>query len=264
MPERTDYAEGVPNWVDLGTPDLDGSRTFYGALLGWDFQASGEEYGGYVTATLREQPVAGMMAIGTGAGGGGPEFPPAWSSYVAVDDLEASAAKVTAAGGSILVAPMDIPVAGRMAFVLDPTGAAIGLWQAGEHRGAGIVSEPGAWCWNELVTPDVPAAAAFYQAVFGWQALTVPSGGATEYTMFATGPNPEDSVAGALTPPMTGIPAYWGVYFAVADLDAAIAQAVQLGASAVAPPIETPAGRLVPLTDPQGVFVNIIQLAPRP
>jgi predicted enzyme related to lactoylglutathione lyase len=260
MPERTEYAEGTPNWVDLGTPDLEGSKAFYGSLLGWSFDAAGEEYGGYVTATLRERPVAGMMAIGTGAGGGGPEFPPAWSSYVAVDDLDASAAKVADAGGTILVAPMDIPVVGRMAFVADPTGAAIGLWQAGEHVGAGIVNEPGAWCWNELITPDVPKAAAFYEAVFGWQAQTVPSGGATEYTMLSTGPDPGDGVAGALTPPMPGIPAHWGVYFAVADLDASLAQATELGASAVAPPIDTPAGRLVPLVDPQGIYVSIIQL----
>jgi predicted enzyme related to lactoylglutathione lyase len=263
MPERTGYAHGIPCWVDLGTPDLDASKAFYAAVLGWDYQAAGDEYGGYVTATLRGQPVAGMLPTGAGAGGGDvATFPPAWSSYVAVDDADATTKLAADAGAQVLVEPMDITDVGRMAFVLDPTGAAIGLWQAGQHFGAGIVNEPGAYCWNELVTSDIPAAADFYAAVFGWQTQTVPAGDGPDYTMFATGPEPEDGIAGALNPPMAGIPPYWAVYFAVADLDAALEQATGLGASPVAPPIDTAAGRISPMVDPQGIAVNFIQLAP--
>jgi predicted enzyme related to lactoylglutathione lyase len=264
MPERTGYADGIPCWVDLGTPDLERSKAFYGAVLGWDFQESGEEYGGYVTATLRGLPVAGLLPTGAGAGGGDTAtFPPAWSSYVAVDDADATVKIARDNGGQVLVEPMDISVVGRMAFVLDPTGAAIGFWQAGQHFGAAIVNEPGAYCWNELVTPDVPKAAEFYGAVFGWQTQSMATGDGPEYTIFATGPEREDGIAGALNPPMDGIPPHWAVYFAVADLDAAVGTATGLGASPVAPPVDTPAGRIEPMVDPQGIAVNLIQLAPQ-
>ena len=264
MPERTGYANGIPSWVDLGTPDIDGSKAFYGAILGWEFQESGEEYGGYVTATLRGLPVAGLLPIGAGAGGGDQAtFPPAWSSYVAVDDADATTKAAVEAGATVLVEPMDIGAVGRMAFVTDPTGAAIGLWQAGEHKGAGIVNEPGAYCWNELLTPDVATAAEFYGSVFGWQAQRLEMDDGPDYTMFATGPEPSDGIAGALTPPMEGVPAYWAVYFAVADHDAAVQQATGLGASALAPPVDTPAGRISPLLDPQGIAVNFIELVPQ-
>lgn len=63
---------------------------------------------------------------------------------------------------------MDVLDAGRMAFLVDPTGGFIGLWQAGRHHGAELVNEPGALVWNELRTRDVEAAAAFYGEVLGW------------------------------------------------------------------------------------------------
>jgi hypothetical protein len=261
MPERSGYANGIPCWVDLGTPDIEASKAFYGSILGWDYQAAGDEYGGYVTATLRDVPVAGLIPIGAGAGGGDEAtFPPAWSPYIAVDDLDAFTKTAASAGAKVLVEPMDIPPAGRMSFVMDPTGAAVGMWQAGEHVGAGLINEPGAYCWNELVTPDVPAAAEFYGAVFGWQTHELASGDGPAYTVFATGPEPQDGIAGALNPPMEGIPPHWAVYFAVADLDASLEQATGFGATPIAPPIDTPAGRMSPLLDPQGIAVNLIQL----
>jgi len=68
----------------------------------------------------------------------------------------------------VFIAPMDVLDAGRMAFLVDPTGGFIGLWQAGRHHGAELVNEPGALVWNELRTRDVEAAAAFYGEVLGW------------------------------------------------------------------------------------------------
>ncbi len=57
-----------------------------------------------------------------------------------------------------------------MAIFADPPGAVLGLWQPGQHTGAQVANEPGAYCWSELITTDLDGAKAFYGAVFGWDA----------------------------------------------------------------------------------------------
>ena len=86
----------------------------------------------------------------------------------------------------MIAPPFDVMDAGRMAVVQDPTGAMFELWQAKEHIGAGLVNEPGAFTWTELITPDIPKAAAFYNAVLGWDAATS-GGGDMPYTEFKLG-----------------------------------------------------------------------------
>jgi len=164
MPERSSYAHGIPSWVDLSSPDPEASAAFYGALLGWEHvpPESPEATGGYGMFTLRGKLVAGVGPLMS------EDQPIVWSTYVAVDDADDVVAKARDAGGQVFIAPMDVLDAGRMAFLVDPTGGFIGLWQAGRHHGAELVNEPGALVWNELRTRDVEAAAAFYGEVLGW------------------------------------------------------------------------------------------------
>ena len=61
----------------------------------------------------------------------------------------------------------DIGDAGRMAFVADPTGAIVGLWQADQHIGATLVNETGTVIWNELITDKPESVLAFYETVLG-------------------------------------------------------------------------------------------------
>ena len=77
-----------------------------------------------------------------------------WNTYIAVDDVDAAVDKVGSAGGQVLMPAFDIGDAGRMAFVADPTGAAVALWQANQHIGATLVNEPGALIWDELITDN--------------------------------------------------------------------------------------------------------------
>ena len=79
-----------------------------------------------------------------------------------------------------------------------------------------------------------------------------------EYTMFSMGGN---NVAGAMPPPMEGMPPFWGVYFSVADTDATVAKAKELGASVIAEPMDLPPGRMAVLADPQGAAFNVIKNA---
>jgi uncharacterized protein len=255
MSERTSYRPGTPCWVDLGSPDLDGSVRFYSSLFGWEVPESEnvEQTGGYRRATKDDADVAGMMPLMQEG------QPPAWSSYVAVADADATAAAVKEAGGSVIAEPMDVMDLGRMAVFADPTGAVFGIWQAGTFAGAGRVNEPGALAWNELGTRDVEAAKAFYSAVFGWGSKDHDMGEMGTYTEWLNG---EDSIGGMMD--VSGrlpdeIPAHWLVYFAVENTDAALETVKSSGGGVSFGPIDIPAGRFAIVTDPHGAAFAVIQ-----
>ncbi|HEX6665075.1 MAG TPA: VOC family protein [Solirubrobacterales bacterium] len=257
MSERSSYAAGTPSWVDLGTPDMEASVDFYGALFGWDIPESenAEQTGGYRQAMKDGKPVAGMMPLMQEG------QPPAWSSYVSVDDADATAAAVKEAGGNEIAAPMDVMDLGRMAIFVDPTGAVFGIWQPGSFVGAGLVNEPGALAWNELGTRDTAAAKAFYGDVFGWGAADNDAGEMGTYTQWKLG---EDSVGGMLD--ITGrlpdeIPAHWLAYFAVEDADAAIETVKAKGGAVAFGPIDIAVGRFAVVQDPHGAAFAVIKLS---
>jgi len=131
-----------------------------------------------------------------------------------------------------------------------------------EHIGAEVVNEHGALSWNELITPDPAAVAPFYDAVFGWttQTAPMPSG---EYTVFHVEGGNENGIAGAMPPPMPGMPAFWGVYFMVDDAAASVAKAQELGAQVVMPPTAMPGvGTLATLADPHGAVFSLMTPEP--
>jgi predicted enzyme related to lactoylglutathione lyase len=258
MPERKFYAQGTPNWVDLQTSDQTAAKEFYSGLFGWTYDdqpmQEGQVYsmaklGGHLVAAIA--PQSPELAT-TGA-------PSAWNTYIAVDSVDETVAKVGAAGGQVAMQPFDVMDAGRMAFVLDPGGAAVALWQAGNHIGATLVNEPGTFTWNELVTTN-PAAASFYQEVLGLTSATMDMG-AEEYTLFQVG---DEQIAGSTPPQMPGVPNHWHVYFAVADVDTTAAKVTERGGSLLADPFDTPVGRIAVVRDPQGAVFSIIKPASQP
>ncbi len=257
MPTRTEYQHGTPSWIDLSTSDVDASRAFYGPVFGWDFEANPTDQGGeYVMARKGEHAAAGIMQQQPEQAAMG--IPPMWNTYITVDDVAATVEQVDGAGGSVMMPPMPVMDAGTMAVVVDPTGAVVCLWQADQHIGSEVVNEHGALCWNEVITPDVPAATAFYGALFGWGTETMDMGEQGEYTVFMLG---EHGVAGAMNPPIDGIPPHWGTVFAVDDIDATLQAVTDAGGTVVAGPFDTPVGRSGACTDPQGASFQIIQLA---
>jgi uncharacterized protein len=257
MPE---YAPGTPSWVELSSPDTDASAAFYGALMGWSATEPGpaEETGGYRMFQQDDQRVGGLMGhMQEGQ-------PTAWATYVSVADADEAAGKVKAAGGSVLVEPMDVMDIGRMAFFADPAGAAFGVWQPKAFAGADVVNEPGSLCWNEVLTRDAEAGKAFYPAVFGWTAGRPSFAGAPEsYTVWELAGRP---VGGMMQmtdehfPPE--VPAHWEVCFAVADCDGTIARARELGATVTSGPMDMPIGRFAGFIDPQGASFTVMQAAP--
>jgi len=257
MPQRTSYAQGTPCWVDLQTTDQDAARSFYADLFGWkyDDQPMGEGLV-YSQAIVNDGVVAAIAAqspelVAAGA-------PPAWNTYLAVDDVDATTAAVPAAGGQVGMGPFDVFGAGRMSFVLDPAGAAVGLWQAGQHIGATVVNEHGALIWNELTVPDLAAATGFYEQVLGVGVETQDYGSGQSYTTFKVG---DRSVAGAIPPMMEGVPPHWHVYFGVDDVAESAARVTALGGTVLSGPMDTPVGPMATVRDPQGAVFSLFATA---
>lgn len=247
MPEMTRYDHGVPSWVDIGMADPKAGFAFYGELFGWEGQDMGEEAGHYTIASKGGKQVAAISPAQDDPG------PPRWTTYVNVDDIDAVAQKAKSAGASVVVEPMDVMTAGRMAIFQDTTGAFIAAWQPQEHLGAQLVNEPGAFVWGELATSDLAKSKAFYSDVFGWGWA-----GPDEYA--------EAQVAGrtvcGVMPRPEGMPSevpdHWLVYFGATDVDADADRATGLGATILVDPTDIPGtGRFAVLADPQGAAFGL-------
>jgi uncharacterized protein len=255
MSERTSYKPGTPSFVDLSTTDVGAAKRFYADLFAWKYDDMDAGNGNtYSMATVRGKAVAGIapqpeMMAQAGA-------PPTWNSYVTVADADVAAGTIESNDGSVVMPPMDVMDAGRMAVATDPTGAFFMIWQAKGSIGAELVNEPGAFTWNELMTPDVDKAVAFYGQVFGWKPNKVDMGSMTYTLLELDG----DGIGGAMNPPMEGIPASWGVYFWVDDVDASFDQAKSGGANALYEPMDVPnVGRMAAFTDPQGAMFSVMK-----
>jgi uncharacterized protein len=263
MATRDSYAPGTPSWVDLATNDQGAAKAFYGALFGWvyDDVAVGDE-AVYSMATLRGMSVAAIapqQAEQLAAG-----VPPHWQMYITVADVDAAAALVEGAGGSVHVPPFDVMDAGRMAVITDPAGAFVMLWTGKTNPGAGIVNEPGAFTWSELVAPPNDRTASFYETVAGLKLISTPMGDGTTYDGFTLDGTADTMLAGTMPPQMPGIPPHWSIYFGAADVDASAARITELGGTVFVEPFDIPVGRMAVAADPQGAMFNVFQMAPAP
>ncbi|HMJ52255.1 MAG TPA: VOC family protein [Polyangiaceae bacterium] len=255
MADQDKAALGTVAWVDLQTPDLDKARKFYGELLGWSFIGGDDPNSGfYTTAQIRGRKVAGLAKPPREA-----NSLPAWTVYLAASNADDIARKTKEAGGQVLMPPMDVMEQGRMAILSDPTGAAFGVWQAKAHRGAEVIDEPGAMTWHEVYTRDATKAREFYARVFGLEQKRLDSP-SMEYWTLHQGPKTVGGVM-QMTPAMPkDLPAHWSTYFAVADADAAAKKVTALGGKLVAPPFDTPYGRMAAVSDPFGAAFSVVKL----
>ena len=256
MPARTEHAPGTPSWVDLQTSDTAAAKTFYRALFGWDFEdlPVGDGPDGkpafYSMARKNGKDVAAISGLQA------PGIPPHWGTYVTVSDVDATAAQVASAGGTVVADAFDVMDAGRMAVIADPTGAMINLWTPKNSIGAELVNEHGTLSWNELMSPDVDAAAKFYNKIFGWEPNKLEMPG-MQYTEFKLG---DRSIGGGMKPPMDGMPAVWGIYFATDDTDKTVEIAKANGATIFQEPTDIPPGRMAVLADPTGAMFSTIKM----
>jgi predicted enzyme related to lactoylglutathione lyase len=200
------------------------------------------------------------------------EAPPvtAWTTYVWVEDAEAIVRRAIEAGGSVLKDLFESLDGGRIAVLADPAGAALGIWQPGEHKGAQLVNEPSAWSMSRLSTDDPEGAKRFYAEVFGWETESFAVGDA-EMTLWKVpgyvGGEPQQPVSREVIATMGPAgengeaPPDWGVDFWIADVDAAVGRAAERGARILAGPYEIlgVGMRRADLVDPQGANLSLTQ-----
>ncbi|WP_299534675.1 VOC family protein [uncultured Streptomyces sp.] len=258
------FVPGAPNWIDLGTPDLDGATAFYREVFGWDLVPGGPETGGYGMYTLDGRTVAGVMTVTEEQAG------PSWSVYFQTPDVDATAKAVSSAGGNVPFPPMDVLDYGRMGGFTDPAGTYFGTWQPGTNTGLGVTQLPGSFIWCELYVPDTGAAKTFYQAVFGWETedSAFPGGSYTMVRPAGTAADGDDAYFGGLVgldevKSEAAAGPHWLPYFHADDVDRVLGDAVRLGGTVTLGPMEVDeVGTMANVTDPYGASFAVIKPAP--
>lgn len=244
-------------WYELMTTDTAAAEAFYRSVVGWQTKDAGMPGIAYTLLSAGDVQMGGVMALPPEALAAGAR--PGWIGYLGVDDADASAARIRAAGGAVHRAPEDIPGIGRFAVVTDPHGAAFIVMQpfSDEQPPQPAPGTPGHVGWHELHAGDLDSAWAFYAGQFGWtRDQAIDMGPVGTYQLFATG---GPAVGGMMTKtPDTPAP-MWLYYFNVDGVDAAVARVVQGGGQVLFGPQQVPGGSwIVQCTDPQGGMFALV------
>ncbi|MFJ6139304.1 VOC family protein [Kitasatospora sp. NPDC092286] len=247
--------EGTPCWADAMFTDLEGAKAFYGDVLGWTFSESSSEFGNYTQAYSDGKAVAAVVPPMPGQ-----ETQSAWCLYFASPDAAATADRIRANGGEVLMGPLQVGDFGTMVIGKDPGGVAFGVWQAGRHEGFEKQGAPGSYTWAEVLTRDPGKADSFFPAVFPFSVKRMDTD-QVDFKIFHVHGAP---VLGRMKmgpddlPP--DVPSYVSVYFAVDDCDATVARATERGGTLHFGPMDSPFGRFAAIGDPQGAAFGVIDL----
>lgn len=243
-------------WHDLVTTDLEAGKRFYSGLFGWTYeQRRGPNGNPYTLAKSGDRFVAGMVV----------EQPPKdgsdvsrWLGYLSVPDLGLAVKQNGTAGGSTVVERLDISDFVRVAAIIDPQGAVLGLAQSSigdpDDSDAG---KSGRVVLDELLASDPAAATRFYKALAGYK-VDVQQRNGGEYTLLIV-----DGVkrAGILKNPLDGVDPLWLTYFGVQDVKATTAKVGGLGGRVLlTPAADIRDGKLALVVDPSGALLALQQL----
>jgi predicted enzyme related to lactoylglutathione lyase len=255
--------QGKFGWYELMTTDTAAARSFYSSVVGWTTKDVGMPSMPYTTFNLGETGIAGMLTLPAEAAAMGAT--PSWIGYISVDDADAYAAKIVAAGGKLCKEPTDVPGMLRFAVVADPQGAAFVVFHSfpGMTPPANPPKPPdnGTSGWHELYTSDLQPAWDFYSAIFGWTTLSdMDMGPMGIYRVFGDGDATKPMGAGGMMTKSSNIPTpYWGFYFQVDAVSAAIERIKAGGGTIINGPHQVPGGSwIVQAQDPQGAFFNVV------
>jgi len=238
-------------WNDLITQDIDAARQFYGGMFGWSFteieRPDGREYS---VARLGDVYIAGLLAADRRDDG---QNVSRWLPYVSVADADEAVRRGAAGGASVVVPPRDVAL-GRVAAIIDPQGAVIGLAASriGDPDDATTRAAPGRVVWHELLASDAIEAAGFYRAIAGFEIETISRRGG-EYRLLVQDGTPR---AGIMARPNDQVNPVWLTHFGVSDPVAAAQRAESLGGQILVPPSpEFRDGTIAVVTDPSGAIL---------
>ena len=250
----------MPNnfaWYELMTSDAKAAQDFYAKVVGWMPQDSGQAGIDYTLLLAGDVPMAGLMTLDKEACDAGAR--PGWIGYVGVDDVDAYAGRVTKAGGTVHVPPTDIPNIGRFAMVADPQGAAFCLFKPRSDMPPPPADPetPGTTGWRELLAADGEKAFTFYAELFGWtKDEAIDMGAMGRYQLFAAG---GAAIGGMMTKPAEVPAPFWGYYFQVDGVGAALERLKAAGGKVSNGPMEVPGGSwIVQGVDPQGAMFSLV------
>jgi predicted enzyme related to lactoylglutathione lyase len=238
-------------WYDLITEDLDEAKQFYGGMFGWTFEGSDSASGQpYVVARSGNVFVAGLLMAPASPDG---EDYSRWLPYLSVPDVDDAVDRAGAAGGEVVVSARNVDI-GRVAAILDPEGAVIGLLDSnlGDPDDSTTAAAAGRPVWTELLSDDPSAAAIFYRALVGYEARVIDRRGG-KYTLLEKG---GVTRAGILERPGDKVSPTWLTYFGVDDVAAATTLATTLGGEILLPPsADLRGGTMAVITDPSGAIL---------
>ncbi len=259
MPQIDKHAPGTFCWVELGTTDQDAAKKFYCSLFGWtfvDFPMGPTESYTMFKLNGRDAAAGYTMRAAEQAQG----VPPHWNLYVAVQDADISAARAVELGGTLPAGVFDVYTNGRMAVVIDPTGAAFCLWQPKQTPGIGVIGEKNAYCWADLTTGDRMAAKKFYEGLFAWEIAPGKDKDDSTYLHISVGGS--SSFAGIMPdlPGTQGVPPHWTPYFLTDNVAETSTKAEELGAKILVPAtLIGGTAHFSLLSDPQGAIFALFQ-----
>lgn len=237
-------------WCELMTTDMAAATDFYSRVIGWEAKDSGATHMQYTLLNAGSAGVGGVMELPQAVRENGGQ--PCWTGYIWADDVDATAARVQAAGGQVHKPASDIPNVGRFAVVADPQGAVFTLFKGmnAEEAPPPAGATPGRVGWHELHARDWRAAFDFYAGLFGWTKDSEFDMGAPGiYQLFAT----NGTRAGGMWSNAAAPHPFWLYYFNVDGIDAAVARAQQAGGQVRQGPMEVPGGSwIAQCSDPQG------------
>jgi uncharacterized protein len=248
-------------WYELMTTNPIGAKAFYDAVVGWDIDAtSASPDMDYRMINRADGGMTGGIfklneeMIGQGA-------KPSWLGYIGVDDCDAGAKAVEAKGGQVLMAPADVPMAGRIAMVADCCGSPYYIMTpapppGGEESTSFSTALLGSCSWNELMAGNGADAIAFYTSLYGWSLPEPMDMGPMGKYQFI---NHDDGGIGAIMQAPPEAPTGWAYYFRVASIDAAAQAIAANGGSIINGPMEVPGNDwIVQGIDPQGAMFSLV------
>ncbi|MBU3077705.1 VOC family protein [Sphingomonas sp. XMGL2] len=250
--------QGTPIWYELLTYNHDASKAFYDHVIGWTLGGKPDGPMNYhMIQTADGSMVGGVMQLTDEMKAGGAKS--TWLFYVGVDDVDASYEKILGKGGASLMAPFDIPNAGRAAFVTDPQGNPFYIMRGNgpENSTAFERFGMGECNWNELTTTDQAAGNAFHADVFGWtypDKMAMP-GDMGDYVFIDVA----SQRIGATMKAASGAPTGWRFYFRTPDIEATAKKVAEAGGNLMMGPHKVPGGdRIIVATDHQGVVFGAV------
>lgn len=243
------------SWYELLTTDMEGARTFYADVVGWGTQDASTPGNAYTFFRIGQAPVGGMMYLPDEVKRrGGSQC---WIGYVAVDDVDASVARLRQLGGSVYLPPTDVPGVSRVAVVTDAQRTTIALvkWLTPPEQAASAADKTGRVGWHELLAVDREKALAFYRGLFGWQNGGMETSGGHSYQVVSVAGQAFGGISAK--PEMVKLP-FWLFYFGVGDIDAAVERVKAGGGRILEGPLDFPGVRIARCEDPQGVMFALM------